>query len=70
MAMLLFLSQGHLGKGAARSSDFEDRVIAKALLPPGSRRDQTVATAFHLKQNGAIGGSDAERSAEMGLALL
>ena len=35
MAMLFFLSQGHLGKGAARSSDFEDRVVAKALLPPG-----------------------------------
>ena len=70
MAVLFFLSQGHLGEGAARSCDFKDRVVAKALIPPGCGRDQAITTAFHLQQDRAVWSGDTERRAEIGLALV
>ena len=70
MAVLLFLRQRHLREGAAGSSNFEDRVVAETLISPGCGRDQAVAAAFHLQQDGAVWSGDTERGAEVGLALV
>ena len=70
MAVLFFLSQGHLGEGAARSFDFKDRVVAEPLLSPGCGCDQAVASTLHFQQDRAVRSGDTERGAEIGLALV
>ena len=69
MAVLFLLRQGHFGKGQFSAIDFEDRVVAEALFASRCPGDLALATPFHLQQHAAIGGGDAERRAEVGLAL-
>jgi hypothetical protein len=70
VAIAFFFSQRHFCKCAPSVVDFENGVVPEALITAGGLGDLAFTTPFNFQENLAIGGGNAERRTEEGLALI